>query len=150
MALSPLPPVLASTLGGWCAFKMGPSLSFRASLLPWGCQESAVCVELGRRRGRFVGGRNSFGSDPPGLSLPGRAALSCRLVGHRNLFHVGGEDTQCQRVGVQKCLLRMGGGASVVAQWLRICLPMQGTRVRAPVWEDPTCHGATGPVSHNY
>ena len=28
--------------------------------------------------------------------------------------------------------------ASLVAQWLRICLPMQGTRVRALVWEDPT------------
>ena len=41
-------------------------------------------------------------------------------------------------------------GASLVAQWLRVCLPMQGTRVRALVWEDPTCHGATGPVSHNY
>ena len=41
-------------------------------------------------------------------------------------------------------------GASLVAQWLRICLPMQGTWVRALVWEDPTCRGATGPVSHNY
>ena len=40
--------------------------------------------------------------------------------------------------------------ASLVAQWLRVCLPMQGTRVRALVWEDPTCCGATGPVSHNY
>ena len=40
--------------------------------------------------------------------------------------------------------------ASRVAQWLIICLPMQGTRVRALVWEDPTCHGATRPVSHNY
>ena len=40
--------------------------------------------------------------------------------------------------------------ASLVAQWLRICLLMQGTRVRALVWEDPTCQGATGPVSHNY
>ena len=40
--------------------------------------------------------------------------------------------------------------ASLVVQWLRICLPMQGTRVRALVWEDPTCHGAAGPVSHNY
>ena len=39
--------------------------------------------------------------------------------------------------------------ASLVAQWLRICLLMQGTRVRALVWEDPTCHGAAGPVSHN-
>ena len=41
-------------------------------------------------------------------------------------------------------------GASLVAQWLRICLLMQGTRVRALVWEDPTCCGATRPVSHNY
>ena len=41
-------------------------------------------------------------------------------------------------------------GASLVAQWLRVCLPMQGTRVRALVWEDPNCRRATGPVSHNY
>ena len=41
-------------------------------------------------------------------------------------------------------------GASLVAQWLRICLQMQGTRVRALVWEDPTCRGATRSVSHNY
>ena len=39
-------------------------------------------------------------------------------------------------------------GASLVAQWLRVRLPMRGTRVRALVWEDPTCRGATGPVSH--
>ena len=40
--------------------------------------------------------------------------------------------------------------ASLVAQWLRICLPMQGTRVRALYLEDPTCRGATRPVRHNY
>ena len=40
--------------------------------------------------------------------------------------------------------------ASLVAQWLGVCLPVQRTRVRALVWEDPTCRGATGPVSHNY
>ena len=28
---------------------------------------------------------------------------------------------------------------SVVIQWLRICLPMQGTWVQSLVWEDPTC-----------
>ena len=39
---------------------------------------------------------------------------------------------------------------SLVAQWLRICLPMQGTRVRALDREDPICHGATKPVHHNY
>ena len=41
-------------------------------------------------------------------------------------------------------------GTSLVAQWLRIRLPMQGTRVRALVREDPTCCGATKPVHHNY
>ena len=40
--------------------------------------------------------------------------------------------------------------ASLVAQWLGVCLPMQGTRVRALVGEDPTCRGAAGPVSHSY
>ena len=45
---------------------------------------------------------------------------------------------------------RQGCRASLVVQWLRICLLMQGTRVRALVWDDPTCHGATRPVSHNY
>ena len=41
-------------------------------------------------------------------------------------------------------------GASLVVQWLKIHLPMQGTRVRALVQEDPTCHGAAKPVRHNY
>ena len=47
-------------------------------------------------------------------------------------------------------LQKDGEGASLVAQWLRIRLPMQGTRVRALVREDPTCRGATKPVRHNY
>ena len=38
----------------------------------------------------------------------------------------------------------------LVAQWLRIRLPMQGTQVQALVWEDPTCRRATKPVHHNY
>ena len=41
-------------------------------------------------------------------------------------------------------------GTSLVAQWLRIRLPVQGTWVRALVQEEPTCHGATKPVCHNY
>ena len=41
-------------------------------------------------------------------------------------------------------------GTSLVVQWLRICLPMQGTWVRSLVQEDPPCHGATKPVHHNY
>ena len=47
-------------------------------------------------------------------------------------------------------LVRKRFGASLVAQWLRMRLPMRGTRVRALVREDPTCRGATKPVRHNY
>ena len=40
---------------------------------------------------------------------------------------------------------------SLVAPWLRICLPMQGTWVRSQIGEDFTyCLGATKPMSHNY
>ena len=39
--------------------------------------------------------------------------------------------------------------ASLVAQWLRICLPIQGTWVQALAQEDPTCCGATKPVLCN-
>ena len=35
---------------------------------------------------------------------------------------------------------------SLVAQWLRIHLPMQGTGFRALDPEDPPCHRATKPV----
>ena len=46
----------------------------------------------------------------------------------------------------QICIL----GTSLVVQWLRICLPMQGTQVQLLVWEDPTRRGATKPVRDNY
>ena len=53
------------------------------------------------------------------------------------------------------CLLRVlpiecTGRASLLAQWLRICLPMQGTWVQALVREDPTCRGAAKSVRHSY
>ena len=38
---------------------------------------------------------------------------------------------------------------SLVAQWLRIHLPVQGTRVRSLVREDPMCCRATKPARHN-
>ena len=64
--------------------------------------------------------------------------------------HLAGLGAQCQG-GYLQVIFNMGRmGASLVAQWLRICLPMQGTRVRAVVREDPTCYGATKPLHHNY
>ncbi|XP_068390777.1 histone H2B type 3-B isoform X2 [Eschrichtius robustus] len=45
---------------------------------------------------------------------------------------------------------KLNSGASLLAQWLGIRLPVPGTRVRTLVQEDPTCRGATQPVHHNY
>ena len=50
----------------------------------------------------------------------------------------------------EKTIIKKESWASLVVQWLRVCLPMQGTQVRALVWEDPTCRGAARPVSHDY
>ena len=36
---------------------------------------------------------------------------------------------------------------SLIVQWLRICLPVQGAQVWSLVWEDPTCRGATKPCA---
>ena len=47
-------------------------------------------------------------------------------------------------------LLKIVPGTSLMVQWLRIRLPMQGTWVRALVQEDATCRGATKPLHHNY
>ena len=46
--------------------------------------------------------------------------------------------------------LKLTCRASLVVQWLRIHLPMQGIWVRSLVREDPTCRGATKPMHHNY
>ena len=39
---------------------------------------------------------------------------------------------------------------SLMVQWLRIHLPMQGTQVQSQVQEDPTGHGAAKPIHLNY
>ena len=54
----------------------------------------------------------------------------------------------------EKCVfcfyLKNQSRTSLVAQWIRIRLPMQGTQVQSLVWEDTTCRGATKPMRHNY
>ena len=54
------------------------------------------------------------------------------------------------QIGTKQSLNKWRLRTSLVAQWLRISLPMQGTRVRALVQKDPTCRGATKLVRHNY
>ena len=51
---------------------------------------------------------------------------------------------------IEQTIVKFVWEASLVAQWLRILLPMQGTQVRALVLDDPTCCGATKSMHHNY
>ena len=73
---------------------------------------------------------------------------SCTTMFIAALFTIARAWKQPKCPSPDECIKKMWR-ASLVAQWLRVCLPMQGTRVLALVWEDPTCRGATGPVSHN-
>ena len=41
-------------------------------------------------------------------------------------------------------------GTSLVVQWLRIHLPVQGTWARSLIWEGSTCCGVTEPACHSY
>ena len=67
-----------------------------------------------------------------------------------NIHIVGVPEAEAREKGAERILEEIMAGASLVAQWLRICLPMQGTRVRALVRGDPTCRRATKPMHHNY
>ena len=76
-----------------------------------------------------------------------------------SLYNCKGIYAHCRKIGKQKKYIfkkyiekeiKIAHRASLVVQWLRIHLPTQGTRVWALIREDPTCHGATKPVRHNY
>ena len=49
-----------------------------------------------------------------------------------------------------KGLKSKAAGASLVAQWQRIHLPMQETGIESLNQEDPIFHRATKPVHHSY
>ena len=53
---------------------------------------------------------------------------------------------QDNRLGASKVSV----GASLVVQWLRIHLSMQGVQVRSLLWGDSTYRGPIKPVNHNY
>ena len=56
---------------------------------------------------------------------------------------------QQTRLYSAQCTIKISLGTLLV-QWLRICLPMQGTQVWSLLWEDLTCLWVTKPVFHNY
>ena len=50
----------------------------------------------------------------------------------------------------RKSNLRCTIGASLVVQWVRICLSIQGKWIWSLIWEDFICRGATNPTHHSY
>ena len=84
-----------------------------------------------------------------GINLPNAPLRKAQTFNRLKPRHAGPHPwlLPWSRTGQEYNLRKMR--ASLVAQWLRICLPVQVTRVRALVWEDPTCRGAARPVSHN-
>ncbi|KAJ8775562.1 hypothetical protein J1605_001282 [Eschrichtius robustus] len=127
-----------------------------------------VVVEKGEaERGNMPGNSRIFqspvtrdhtGTTAAPCALRSGCAITSYLSRSQTISTDGEQDVSALRVDPEArqdplcfCIIKeRSNRASLVAQWLRICLPMQGTRVRALVWEDPTCRGATGPVSHNY
>ena len=120
------------------------SLGIRDKLPPNWNQRSLTPIQSYSRSGAFW--------EPFGIQFGPAWAVWIPQIWHPTGFEncTASQETSFQKRRRESTKKYEGSGASLVAQRLRICLPMQGTRVRALVWEDPTCRGATGLASHNY
>ena len=105
--------------------------------------------------GHWLLGKNLPGRPPfPFLSVSSHLPKYSQLLRtphfprHLTLCHCPCNPRDCLRIRIYS--LKPIWGASLVVQWLRIPLPMQGTRGWALVQEDPTCRWVTKPVRHNY
>ena len=102
---------------------------------------------------------------PPSLSHPPKWSQNTELISvkfitfYTCLHSVAGKPCFCFKMGlgwgwgilfIEKEKEENNGGTSLAAQWLRIHLTMQVTKVQSLGREDPTCHGAAKPVHHNY
>ena len=74
----------------------------------------------------------------------------CTTIFIAALFTTAKTEKQPKRPSTDEWINKMWYRASLVAQWLRNHLPMQGPWVAALVREDPTRRGATKSMHHNY
>ena len=68
-----------------------------------------------------------------------RDTYRLKVRGWKKIFHANGNQKKAGVASLISDKIDFNSRASLVAQWLRVRLPMQGTWVRAPVREDPTC-----------
>ena len=99
---------------------------------------------------------------PALLYLGSVLALWCILYGapgycHKSKCHKKEPSPTVYKVKDENTLARhlqfnstLCSQTSLVVQWLRVCLLMQGTWVWSLVQEDSTCCGATKPLHHNH
>ena len=81
------------------------------------------------------------------MDIPKYLSQSIELKKHTYIYtYIYSISTECN---VLQKFKKTEAGTCLVAQWVRIRLPMQGTRVQSLVWEDSTCCGATKPMHHN-
>ena len=83
----------------------------------------------------FYGHYLTYPPQSPGRWREGRGSQQYR-VGHQSETH--------------KACFKRYQWASLVVQWLRICLPTKGTRVWSLVQQDPTCRRAPKPMHCSY
>ena len=77
--------------------------------------------------------------------------MSCRTsLKNVNDLYYGFGDADNIHDRIQTVNYNPANGISLVVQWIRICLAMQGTGVQSLFWEDSTCKGATKSVCHKY
>ena len=97
-----------------------------------------------------------YSSSKSNLTVPSCYCLkkknffSCWLVFSAVNVHYIYKHTNMDNVQNNKMFLKENSWASLVVQWLRIRLAVQGTLVQSLVREDPTCLGATKPMCPNY
>ena len=107
--------------------KLKPSLIKNRSFWTWGCV--ALCKL----------------ENTPGLGYE----LQLLVLLNSSLYRLPLIDSYIKkRKAVTSCWLsaKERSGAPLVVQWIRLCLPVQGTQVRFLLWEDPTCPRATKPM----
>ena len=97
----------------------------------------------------WVGGEGGTGGRGAGPSAGSRTPILGRPVAGCSvrLFWETGSLSEKNKTGsLFYTTFLKSPGTSLVVQWLRICLPGEGTRVLALVREDSTCRKATMPV----
>ena len=104
-----------------------------------------ILLKEGARNSKKHGASVRIGDEKASESLAGLVEI---FITQSQLVKIGGDGCYFKREDSNIRLKEQG--ASLVAQWLRIHLPMQGTWVWALVWKDPTCCRATKPMRHNY